>query len=172
MLRWLGLAGVLVLALGIAAWLRVVYFGKPVGVMKDIRAGLAARPLKDPDARLAKYLDGRYGTMADPANRERVFVDFFNPERIKTLEILVRHAPEDQRLANIDAMARWLADYRASLTAEQRAALNARFQTPEGRAMLGRATAQYNAQDVHYRGATAPVISELLRTLNEAEQVR
>ena len=64
-------------------------------------------------------------------------------------------------------MARWVARYRDSLSPEERAELGARFRTPEGRAQLGRATAQYNAQDVHYRGQTAPVISELLRTLHE-----
>lgn len=171
-LVWLvGTAG-LMLAGAILLWLRVVYFGPPVGIMRDIRAGLAARPIKDPDQRLAKYLEGRYGNLADPTNRQAVFVDFFNPERIKALQALVKHAPEDQRQANIDAMARWLANYRASLTPDERAALNAQFQTPEGRQQLGRATAQYNSQDVHYRGATAPVISELLRTLNEAEQTR
>lgn len=157
----------LLLVLALLAWLRVVYFGRPVGVMKDIRAGLAARQLKDPDQRLAKYLEGRYGDQNDPANRQQVFVDFFDPERIKALQILVRHAPDEHRQANIDAMARWIARYRDSLSAEERADLNARFRTPEGRAQLGRATAQYNAQDVHYRGQTAPVISELLRTLNE-----
>lgn len=142
----------------------------PAGVMQDLRAGLAARHLEDPDARLRKYLDGRYGPMTDPANRERMFVDFFNPERIDALHWLVNHGPEQERQANVDAMARWLADYRASLTSAECARLNARFQTPEGRAVLARATARYNAQDVHYRGLTAPVISELLQTLNAAER--
>jgi hypothetical protein len=167
---WVGLATGLAAVVALGVWLRVVYFGTPVGLMRDIRAGLAARPLKDPDARLHKYLEGRYGPMSEATNRERVFVDFFNPERIKTLQFLVQHAPEEQRQANIDAMSRWLAGYRAGLTSAERAALNARFQQPEGRALLSRATAQYNAQDVHYRGQTAPVISELLRTLNEVEQ--
>lgn len=159
-------------AVAAVIWLRVVYFGRPVGLMRDIRAGLAARSIKDPDQRLAKYLEGRYGDLSDPANRQAVFVDFFDTERIKALQMLVKRAPEDQRQANIDAMARWLANYRASMSAAERAALNAQFQSPEGRSRLGRATAQYNSQDVLYRGYTAPVISELLRTLNEVEQPR
>ena len=32
--------------------------------------------------------------------------------------------------------------------------------------MLRQATAQYNSQDVQYRGQTAPVISQLLKTIN------
>ena len=160
----------LLLSLGATVGLVAWWQGKPAGVTEDIRAGLAARHIQDPDARLRKYLEGRYGPLADAANRERVFVDFFNPERIDALKWLVDHSPEKQRQSSIDAMARWLADYRASLTPEERAGLNAQFQTPAGRAMLGRATARYNAQDVHYRGMTAPVISELLQTLNAAEQ--
>ncbi len=138
--------------------------------MKDIRAGLAARDLKNPDDRIGKYLEGRYGPMSFPENRQKAFVDFFDVEHIKVLQLLATHSPEQHRQANIDAMARWVAGYRESLTAQERASLNARFQTPEGKAMLRRATAQYNSQDVRYRGSTAPVISELLRTLNAVEQ--
>jgi len=170
-LGWIAGAVGLVLCLAVLFWLRVAYFGRPVGLMKDIRAGLAARQIEDPDQRLVRYLEARYGSLSEPTNRQEVFVDFFNPERIKALQLLVKHAPDQQRQANIEAMARWLAAYRASMGAEERAALNARFQTSEGRTLLGRATAQYNSQDVHYRGYTAPVISELLRTLNEVEQL-
>jgi hypothetical protein len=52
-------------------------------MMKDVRAGIAARHIADPDARLAKYLEGRYGSMGDPANRRKVFLDFFDVEHIK-----------------------------------------------------------------------------------------
>jgi hypothetical protein len=97
-------------------------------------------------------------------------VDFFNIEHIKALQLMVRHSPEDQRRANILAMAKWVSSYRESLTAPELAALNARFQTPEGRAMLRQATAQYNSQDVQYRGQTAPVISQLLKTISRTQQ--
>jgi hypothetical protein len=163
----LTVTAVLGLALAVGIGLRLAQLSRSEGLMQDLRAGLAARSIEDPDARLRKYLEGRYGDLDDPAVRQRVFVDFFNPERIKTLQILVKRAPDSQRQASIDAMARWIAGYRASLTPEDRSALGARYQSPEGRAELGRATAQYNAQDVQYRGSTAPVISELLRTLNE-----
>ena len=64
-------------------------------MMKDVRAGIAARHIADPDARLAKYLEGRYGSMDDPANRRKVFLDFFDVEHIKALQLLVRHSPEE-----------------------------------------------------------------------------
>ena len=112
----------------------------------------------------------RYGSLSDPANREQVFLDFFSVDRIKALQLLVKYSPAEYRQANIQAMARWVANYRNSLSEEERAALHAKFDTPEGRAVLQRATAQYNSQDVHYRGATAPVISELLNTIAAAQK--
>lgn len=164
--KWIAVAAmVLLLAAAGAGW--GVWRLQHAWIAQDLRAGLAARSIRDPDARLRKYLEGRYGNLEDPAVRRRVFVDFFDPERIRALQWLVRHAPEENRRASVEAMARWVAEYRNSLTPEERASLGAEFGTPEGRERLGRATAQYNAQDVHYRGMTAGVISELLRTLNE-----
>ncbi len=168
----LGVAALLLVFLAVVLGPRLARFRRPAGLMKDIQAGLAARDIKDPDQRLRKYLTGRYGDLEDPEIRRKVFVDFFDPERIRTLQMLVRRAPDAQRQASIEAMARWVAGYRASLSPEDKAELNARFQTPEGQAMLRRATAQYNSQDVRYRGMTAGVISELLRTLNEVDQPR
>ena len=133
--------------------------------MQDIRAGIAARNIADADQRFQKYLEGRYGPQSDPANREKAFLDFFNVDHIRALQLVVRHSPEGQRQANINATAKWVAQYRESLSAQQRADLGARLQTPDGRAMLRRATAQYNSQDVQYRGQTAPVISQLLKTI-------
>ncbi len=172
LLLWSGLTGVVASALAGFVWVRILHHGPPAGMMKDIRAGIAARHIQDADERLLKYLDVRYGPMSDPANRQRAFLDFFNVDHIKGLQLLVRHSPPAQRQANIDAMARWVAAYRTSLTPGERAALNARFQSAQGRAMLRRATAQYNAQDVEYRGATAPVISQLLRTIYDVENGR
>jgi hypothetical protein len=168
--RWSCVAGVVVLAAAAGLWVRMVRYTLPPGMLKDIRAGLAARHIKDPDERLLKYLDERYGSMSDPAHRQAAFLDFFNVEHVKALQFLVKHLPAERRQASVDAMARWVAAYRASLTAEERTALSAQFETGEGQAMLKRATAQYNSQDVQYRGSTAVVISQLLTTLREIQQ--
>lgn len=165
----LGLSGCLIFACAAFVGLRILRHSPPPGVMKDIRAGLAARHIADPDARLLTYMEERYGSMSDPAHRQEAFLDFFNVEHIRTLQLLVKHSPQARRQENIDAMARWIAAYRASLTSEERSALNARFQSGANDSLLKRATAQYNSQDVRYRGSTAPVISELLRTLREIE---
>lgn len=54
----------------------------------DIRAGLAAHAIQDPDARLLRYLEARYGSMDDPAHRQDAFLDFFNLDHIKGLQLL------------------------------------------------------------------------------------
>lgn len=137
----------------------------PAELIPDIRAGIAARSIADPEARLNRYLELRYGPMSDPANRQKVFMDFFNIDHIKALQLMVKHSPEAQRKANIQAMSHWIENYRNALTPEQSAALKAQFQSPDGAARLHQATAQYNSQGVDYRGQTAPVISQLLQTL-------
>lgn len=137
--------------------------------MLDIRAGLGARGIKDADARFAKYLELRYGPQTNPTNREKAFVDFFNPEHIRTLQLMVKHSPEGMRKPNIAATARWVAGFRESLTPDQLADLSARLQAGGGNSMLAQATALYNSQDVHYRSETVPVISELLKTVAAAQ---
>ncbi len=151
---------------GFVGW-RAWHAPEAVRLRRDLRAGMAARSIRDPDLRLARYLEGRYGDQSDPARRREVFLDFFRRERIEDLQRMVRLMPEERRQEGVEAMARWVQRYRDSLSEEERAVLGAYFRAPDGAAMLRQATSQYNAQDVRYRGATAPVISQLLRTLND-----
>jgi hypothetical protein len=141
----------------------------PPGMVNDIRAGLAARDIPDADERLTRYLELRHGPLTNADNREKVFMAFFDTDHIKALHLIVKHSPEAQRQANIAAMERWVEGYRNTLSAEEQAALKTRFQAPEGVAMLRKATAQYNSQDVRYRGMTAPVISQLLKTIADVQ---
>lgn len=168
---WLRIAGIALLVLTLAGVALLLNLRRaiPPGMLKDIRAGIPARSIQDPDKRLARYLELRYGPLSDPANRQKVFLDFFDTDHIKALQLIVRHSRDEQRQGNIQAMAKWVENYRNTLTDEERAALNAQFQTPEGRAKLRKATAQYNSQDVHYRGMTAPVISQLLNTISTVQ---
>ncbi|MCO5051485.1 MAG: hypothetical protein M9920_04210 [Verrucomicrobiae bacterium] len=168
-LKLVGLALVLVVSGAVAYW-KFLRPHVPRELMREIQAGVAARDLKDPDQRFAKYLEGRYGPMTDAENRERAFLDFFNPEHIRALQLLVAHSPVEQRADSIAATARWVAQYRENLTPEARRSLQAKLDTDAGEAMLRRATAQYNDQDVYYRGQTAPVISELLKTIHALRQ--
>jgi len=137
----------------------------PAGIMKDIRAGIAAKDISDPDQRVKKYLELRYGSMESPANRQKAFIDFFDIEHIKALQLMVSHAPKGRGQESIQAMSRWVETYRESLTLSEREQLREQLGSPQGRAMLQWATAQYNSQSVEYRGQTAPVISQLLKTV-------
>lgn len=168
---WIGLgAGLLVLlVIGVIGYVKMFRGYPPRELMQDIKAGVAVREIKDADARFAKYLERRYGPMSEAANREKAFLDFFNPEHIRALQFMVAHSPPDQRGENIAATAKWVAQFRAGLAPAERAALSEKLKSDSSRLMLKRATAQYNSQDVYYRGATAPVISELLRTIHEVQ---
>lgn len=165
--KWWTAAGIcgLVLALLATAFVIGVRRRLPPGLMKDIRAGMTARNISDPDARLKQYLEARYGPMDVAANREKMFLDFFDLDHIKALQLLVKHSPEKHREENILAMSRWVEHYRESMTPQERSDLKQKLTGPGADDMLKQATAQYNSQDVKYRGETAPVISQLLRTL-------
>ena len=49
----------------------------PPELMQDIRAGIAARNITDPNQRFEKFLEGRYGPLTDPANQQKAFLGFF-----------------------------------------------------------------------------------------------
>jgi hypothetical protein len=137
----------------------------PPELMQDIRAGIAARDIADPNQRFEKFLESRYGSQNDPVNQRNAFLGFFDPDHIKAMQLLVKHSPKNQRQANIKAAANWVQQYRENLTPQQRADLAARILSPEGRATMQQATAVYNSQDVHYRDQSQAVISQLLTTI-------
>jgi len=165
----LGVGLLVLLAVGVIGYVKIFRGYPPQELMQDIKAGVAVREIKNADERFTKYLAIRYGPMSEAANREKAFLDFFNPEHIRALQLMVAHSPPDQRSENIAATAKWVARFRANLTPAERATLRAKLASDSSHLMLKRATAQYNAQDVYYRGATAPVISELLRTIHEVQ---
>ncbi len=142
----------------------------PPELMLDIRAGIAARNISDPDLRFQKFLEGRYGSLSNPTNRQTAFLGFFDPDHIRAMQLLVRHSPANMRQANINASAKWLEHYRESLTGQERADLTARLQSAAGQSLLRQANAQYNSQDVWYRGQTAPVVSQLLKTVSNLQK--
>ena len=142
----------------------------PAELIQDIRAGIAARNIADPDQRFQKFLETRYGPLSDRANREAAFLGFFNIDHIRAMKLLVEHSPPNMRQANIDASARWLAHYRESLSPTERAELTAQIQSPAGQAMLRQANAHYNSQDVRYRGQTVPVVSQMLKTVSSLQK--
>jgi hypothetical protein len=159
---WVGVAGIALIVLGVTFWTRRFHNYTPLEALHDLQA---AAQVKNAPRPVERFLELRYGPLTDPANRQRAFLDFFNIGHIKGLNILVSRMPSDRRQSNITAMAQWVANYRATMTPEEKAALGAYVTSPVGRATLQQATAQYLQQDVRYRAGTASVIQELMTTL-------
>jgi hypothetical protein len=163
--QWLWSGAILALLLGIAAvaWVRRFHRYTPVEVAQDLRAALQVKGHPRP---VERFLELRYGPLDLPTNRHRAFLDFFNPGHVEGLQILASRLPPERRQTNIQAMAQWLAQYRQQLLPEEKQMLAAYFRTEEGRRAIEAATAKYLSQDVYYRAETAPVIRELMTTLN------
>jgi hypothetical protein len=166
-LLWTGGIGVVLVVAGAVFWIRTFHHYPPKEIMKDVRAGLAARHIREPQARVETFLESRYGPLTDPANRETAFLGFFDVDHINGLTFIVSHTPAAQKQANTQAMADWIANYRATMSSEERAALQSHLNSASGQAMLQRATAQYQRQDVYFRANQKPVIAELMTTLAE-----
>src|ERR1017187_8611821 len=117
--------GVALIAAGSALWVRTFHHYSPREFLKDVRAGLAARNIQQPKARVEAFLTARYGPLTDPANRQRAFLDLFNVDHTKALDFIASHSPADQKQADTQAMAEWVAQYRKTMSKEERAALRA-----------------------------------------------
>ncbi len=157
-------------AVAIVFWVRSFHHYLPQRLLRDIRAGLVARDLPDPDARVNAFLSARYGPLTEPRNRQQAFLDFFDIDHIRGLHFIVSHTPLTQKVANTRAMAQWIANYRTALTPEERVALQTRLNSQSGQAMLRRATAEFQTQDVYYRGEQKAVVQELMVTLADLRQ--
>jgi hypothetical protein len=164
-LLWTGLITLALVGAGIALWVRTFHHYLPQELVKDVQAGLAARHMPEPTARVEAFLEARYGALTNPTNRQQAFLDFFNVDHIRGLNFIVDHSPASQKQANTQAMAHWIANYRNSMSVEERTALQACLNSEMGRAMLRQATAQFQSQDVYYRGAQQTVVKELMTTL-------
>ena len=161
-LLWAGVAVIVMIAAGTTLWIRRFHHYTPVEAVQDVRAAIQAKDAPQP---VERFLELRYGPLTDPANRQRAFLDFFNIGHIKGLHLLASSMGNEQRQASTAAMAQWVADYRATMTADEKAALGAYVRSETGRETVQQAAAQYLQQDVHFRAATASVIQELMTTL-------
>ena len=157
--------GVALIAAGSVLWTRTFHHYSPRELLKDVRAGLAARDIPQPKARVEAFLTARYGPLTEPANRQRAFLDLFNVDHTKALDFIAGHGPANQQQADTQAMAEWIAQYRKTMTAEERAALRTLMNSESGKSMLQRSTAHYMAQEESVRNAQKPVMMELTVTL-------
>lgn len=156
----------ILLTLGTTLWVRRFHRYTPVEAVLDLQAAAKARNAPRP---VERFLEARYGSLSRPANCRKAFLDFFNIGHIEGLNIIVSRMGPAQKQVRIAEMAQWIADYRRTLSPDERSALNSYFRSATGRATLQQATAQYLAKDVYFRAATAPVIAELMTTLSTVE---
>lgn len=151
--------------LGVGVWAAFVWKSDgPVlkEVAKDLKAGAMSRHAAKP---FERFMEIRYGSMNEPANRQKAFLSFFDPAHLEGMHRLVGYMREGERQTNIAASAEWIARYRDTMSQQEREALSAWVNSDEGRATLQRASAIYRSRDVQYRAATEPVIREMMATL-------
>ena len=165
----LAVVGATLVLIGVLAalWIHRFRSYTPLEVTLDIRAAIAA---KDSPRRVERFLELRYGPLTEPANRQRAFLDFFNVGHIEGLQLIVKHTPAEMKQENIQMMAKWVADYRQTMTPEEKKALGTFFNSEAGRQTLQQATACYLRQDVRYRAGTAPVIFQLMTTVASVQK--
>jgi hypothetical protein len=122
------------------------------------------------DAGFAWWLAHQFGSLDVPANREKAFLSFLDSKRIKWFCLTARLSPTQQNRRDAEAAARWIAKYRAAMTPEERADLQARLNSDTGRAMLQQANAAFQSQEVSFRGNVTPAVAEVLTTVAELQQ--
>jgi hypothetical protein len=158
-----GTTALIVVGVGAVVWRRQFYDYTPAEALLDLQAAVKVRKGPQP---VERFMEARYGSMSEPANRQKAFLDFFNVGHIKGLNLLSSRMGDAQRQANTAAMAQWVANYRNSMSPDEKGALRAYLASESGRAGLQQATAVYLQQDVHFRVSSAPVIQELMTTLS------
>ena len=157
--------GVALIVTGSILWVRTFHHYSPREFLKDVQAGLAARNIPQPKARVEAFLTARYGPLTDPANRQHAFLDLFNVDHTKALDFIAGHGPANQQQADTQAMAEWIAQYRKTMSAEERSALRARVNSASGQSMLKQSTAHFMAQEESVRNVQKPVMMEITATL-------
>jgi hypothetical protein len=92
-----GIVAVALVGAGSVLWTQTFHHYSPREFLKDVRAGLAARSIQPPKARVETFLTARYGPLTEPANRQRAFLDLFNVDHTKALDFIVGHGPGEPK---------------------------------------------------------------------------
>lgn len=157
-LFWAGAGLLLIMGACLALWTLRFPTYTPLAVAQDVRAASQAGSVEE-------FLELRYGPLTEPTNRQKAFLDFFNPDHLEGLYRIVSLLDGERKDAVVTAMSAWIADYRRGLTSKERETLRAYINSDAGRATIQKAAAAYLREDVAYRAATAPVVAELMATL-------
>ena len=168
-LAWLGGIVLLIAGLSILIWRHYFHQYTPLDAVKDLRAAsevVAAAEVGPVQNPVHRFMELRYGTMGEAANRERAFLDFFNPGHIEGFYLILGKEPQPWAKALVAETAQIVADYRQSMSSEEKAALTAYFKSDAGRTQVRIAMTYYESKDVRFRSVTSGVINELLTTLS------
>ncbi len=128
----------------------------------DIRAAISVRNDPYPAER---FLEARYGPLTEPANRQKAFLEFFEQGHMEGMYMITKHMRGRQKETNIMGMAKWVANYRETMSPAEKESLQTYLNSKAGRNKLAAATSHYLKKEVEYRAATEPVIRELMTTL-------
>ena len=163
---WIGASVVLVAAIG-AGWIWKTRSGLVKEVALDLKAGAMSRHAENP---FERFLELRYGPMTEPINRQKAFLGFFDADHMEGMRRLVGYMKPGERETNIAASARWIANYRESMSDPEKQSLAEWLHSEQGRVTLQRSSALYRSRDVWYRASTEPVIRELMTTFTMLHQ--
>ena len=168
--------GVLVIAcFGAEDWLWSRYLTKAfrtaeAGVSRRTGPRAEAEARAQADAGFAWWLASQFGPLDIAANREKAFLSFLDSKHIKIFGLEARLASAKQSRRDSETAARWIANYRATMTPEERADLRDRLNSDAGRAMLQQANAAFQSLDVSFRGNVTPAVAEVLATVAELQK--
>jgi hypothetical protein len=167
-ISWVGGVVATLIVLGAVLWIRTFHDYTPVDFAKDLRAAAQVRAEEhagNAPHPAERFLELRYGSLAEPANRQRAFLDFFNVGHVEGLKIITSLTRSAEQQTNTAAMAQWIANYRRTMSPEEKRALSTYFQSAAGRKAAEEATAKTLSESIQYREANAPVIMELTITV-------
>jgi hypothetical protein len=172
-LLWTGL--LVIAVFGAEDWLWNRYLAKAfkmaeAGQYRKTGPRAEAEARAQADAGFAWWLASQFGSLDVPANREKAFLSFLDSKRIRLFSLEARLSSTQQSRHDSETAARWIAKYRATMTAQERADLQARLNSDSGRAMLQQANASFQSLEVSFRGNVTPAVAEVLATVADLQK--
>ena len=119
--------------------------------------GIVAVDVSDGPQPVERFLEPRYGLLTDPASPQKAFVDFSNIGHTKEMHDIASRMESEKGQAATMAVAQWIADYRATMTLDEKAALGAYVRSDAARAIVHQTSGHHLLQhDVRLRASAAP----------------
>lgn len=172
----IGLAGGLLALLAVLSaflWIRTLGSYTPAAAYRDVRAAMqvSAELKAGKDERpVERFLEIRYGPLADAGNYQAALRDFFNMDHIEGLYLVMKRLSQEDRQACLAEMAALISKRRQTMSAEEKEALRTYFDSAEGKAMVRQSTLGYLRKDSRFRTEAAPVVAQIMTTLSAIQK--